>query len=312
MANEYIGRRREIAFTKETTRGTVATAQSGDWYPNDGFDFRDQIQKVEDTSAVGAIPSREGAYIVRTFGQGSVPFVLYDSMIDDLATMICGQDGSVVSSVTTWDLDIDSNLHTAYTITTSDPVDGDLAYALGVLNTFTLTANADELVTGTCEFTSKASASATVTPAYTTTALPYNASDVTIKLASNYAGLSGASAVSIKNTQVNIEKGTDFDFALGSTAPQNIYNQATAISGSFTLTNNSTTYRALGLSEDTRAMQITISNGVIKLDFVFPSIDFADWNKASDKDAYITETLNFFVNYKDKTNGFLKIIKTVL
>lgn len=304
MANEHIGRRREIGWIVEATRGTVPTLTGSLMYPHDGFDFKPVIEKVADESAMGSIPARQGADIVKEYSQGSVPFILQDSMLTDLSRMVMGQAGTVVSTVTTYAV-LDSNIHNSYSIITIDPVAGKKAYCFGMLNNLTINANRDEYITGTAEFIAGKEAAATyTTPAYAS-ATRFNCADITIKLAANYAGLGAASATALKNVQLNVEKNVDIDFSLGSTTPTNIYNQQLGLTGSLTGTFNTTTLKALGLAETTQAVQIDISNGAWKWTWIMPSVDFSDWTPANDKDAYVTETLTFNTNYGDKTNGFL-------
>jgi len=205
-----------------------------------------------------------------------------------------------------------TNIHNTYTIATADPVEGGNTYAMGMLNTATITCNTDDYVNLSLEFIAKKETAGTLTPSYSTTAKLFTPDNVTFGYATNYAGLSSPTAMTVKNFQLNIEKNAVIDWALGSTEPDDIQNGRLSITGEITATFDATTYKDFAAADTAKAMQITMNNGVKSWVLKFPSVLFQNWNRSTDLDGIVTQTFGFTANYADETNGVMIGVLTTL
>ena len=307
MANEHIGARQEIAFKVETTRGTKVDPSTGEWYPHTGQGFIPVTELVTDNSGLGRIEGVNTEDVAKEYSQGTVTMRLYDSFLTPLNRMIFGQ----ADTAGTYTI-ANTNIHNTYTIATADPVEGDNTYALGMLNTCTISCNTDDYVNLSMEFIAKKETAATLTPSYSTTAKLFTPDNVTFGYATNYAGLSSPTAMKVKNFQLNIEKNAVIDWALGSTEPDDIQNGRLSITGEITATFDATTYRDFAAADTAKAMQITMNNGVKSWVLKFPSVLFQNWNRSTDLDGIVTQTFGFTANYADETNGVMIGVLTTL
>lgn len=307
MANEHIGARQEIAFKVEATRGTKVDPSTGEWYPHTGQGFIPQVELIPDNSGMGRIEGVNTENVAKEYSQGTVTMKLYDSFLTPLNRMIFGQ----ADTAGTYTI-LNDNLHNSFTIATADPVEGDNTYALGMLNTCTISCNTDDYVNLSMEFIAKKETAATLTPSYSTTAKLFTPDNVTFGYATNYAGLSSATAMKVKNFQLNIEKNLSIDWVNGSTEPDDIQNGRLSITGEITATFDATTYRDFAAADTAKAMQITMNNGVKSWVLKFPSVLFQNWDRSTDLDGIVTQTFGFTANYADETNGVMIGVLTTL
>jgi len=307
MANEHVGARQEIAFAVESVRGTKVDPTTSEWYPHTGQGFIPVTELVTDNSGLGRIEGVNTEDVAKEYSQGTVTMRLYDSFLTPLNRMIFGQ----ADTAGTYTI-ANTNIHNTYTIATADPVEGGNTYAMGMLNTATITCNTDDYVNLSLEFIAKKETAGTLTPSYSTTAKLFTPDNVTFGYATNYAGLSSPTAMTVKNFQLNIEKNAVIDWALGSTEPDDIQNGRLSITGEITATFDATTYKDFAAADTAKAMQITMNNGVKSWVLKFPSVLFQNWNRSTDLDGIVTQTFGFTANYADETNGVMIGVLTTL
>lgn len=307
MANEHVGARQEIAFKVETVRGTKVDPSTSEWYPHTGQGFIPVVELVTDNSGMGRIESVNTEDIAKEYSQGTVTMKLYDSFLTPLNRMIFGQ----ADTAGTYTI-LNDNLHNSFTIATADPVEGDNTYAMGMLNTCTITCNTDDYVNLSMEFIAKKETTGTLTPSYSTSAKLFTPDNVTFGYATNFAGLSSPTAMKVKNFQLNIEKNLNVDWVNGSTEPDDIQNGRMSVTGDITLTYDSSTYHDFALADTAKAFQITLNNAVKSWVIKFPSVLFKGWNRSTDLDGIVTETFGFTANYADETNGLMQAVLTTL
>jgi hypothetical protein len=234
---------------------------------------------------------------------------LYDSFLTPLNRMIFGAAGTGTPVV--YEIE-NSNIHNSFTIATADPVEGDNTYARGMLNSCTITCNTDDYVNLSMEFMAAKETAGTLTPSYSTSATLFTPDDVTFGYATNYAGLSSPTAMTVKNFQLNIEKNVTIDWANGSTEPDDIMNGRMSVTGDITITYDASTIRDFALDDTAKAMVIDLNNGVYSWEIEFPSVLFKDWNRSTDLDGIVEQTFGFTANYDDETNGLMKGTVTTL
>jgi len=261
----YIGAKKEIALSKETTRGTLVSASAGDWIPHNGFGFSPLTEKVQRTPGMGHIStSREEEYI-REYTAGSLPMDLSVEVAGDVANLIMGQapDSDTPAGdyyVHAWTL-ANNNEHVSYTASVVDPIYGDWRAARTMLNTAALSIVPDAYVTCDLDLMAQKAADTTLSPSYSTTNEFYKPQQVVVKFADAYGDLDAASETQLTNFNITINKNCDYVWVSGDTEPKDIVNQRIEVTGDFELPYESSTFRALGLGDGIKAMQMTLTHG---------------------------------------------------
>lgn len=304
----YIGAKKEIALTKETTRGTLVAAGAGDWIPHNGFGFNPLTEKVQRTPGMGHISeSREEEYI-REYSAGSLPLDLSVEFAGDLTNMIMGQapdtstpDGDYYDHV--WSL-ANNNEHVSYTASVVDPIYGDWRAARTMLNSANLTIVPDAYVTCELDLMAQKAADTSLTPSYSTTNEFFKPQQVEVKFADTYAGLGAASETQLTNLNITVNKNCEYVWVSGDTEPKDIVNQRIAVSGDFELPYESTTFRALGLGDGIKAMQLSLTHGSYVFTIKLPAVTFNSWNDGEDVASYMPETISFMAHHDD-TSGLI-------
>lgn len=126
------------------------------------------------------------------------------------------------------------------------------------------------------------------------------ASGLTVKLATNVAGLGAASAVPVNNIKFTIEKNPVKYMAVGSTNVTSIHNQQLTVKGDLEIIFNSATYRDLVVNGTKNAMRFTaVASTLIgatkypEIEFEFASLSFEEWGKSTDNNGLVTQKLSF-------------------
>lgn len=304
----YTGAKKEIALTREDTKGEVSSPSAGDWIKKASFAFGPKINKLEDTSSMGRIEGLNRRDINQEWSEGPIVFPARTSYLTKVTDLIMGAQGTTVTKTTTWDSITNTNDHVSYTVSVIDPIAGDKAYAGGMLNTFSLDATTDAYPQISLDLMAGKEESATLTSSYTAPASErlFRPRDVKVYIEDDYASLSGATAVALKNVTLNVNKNLSPDWVLGSTEAVEFINQRFRANGSLSFKYNSDAYRSLGLADTTKAIKIELSDGSYTWSLIYPSVSFHDWDDDDDNDAYMLNTVAFEVDYQDQTNGFMK------
>lgn len=310
MAQRYVAARKEIAFTKEGTRGSGETVQSGQWFPHEGYDFKDIAEKIDRTSATGDINQLKESKVSKEYAQGAVPMKMSVEFAGILANMVMGQAPSTSGSGTythAWTSRANNNAHVSYTVTRKDPIAGVFKHALGMLNTLAMDITPDDYINLALDMWAKKGSVVSASSSYSTTDTFFLPKQVSIKFADTYAGLGAASATPMSNITLNVAKNLSYDFVVGSTEPADIVNGRMALNGSFTLPYTDTTFRDLGLGDGTKAMAIIVSDGTNSMEIELPTVNFREPDEDDDNDAYMLNTVVFNATSEDATNGLVKM-----
>ena len=302
----YVGALKQIALTKETTRGTAEDHASGDWQRHMGFDFGPKTEVVVDDAGKGRIEGRNQSHIIHEWSEGSVPLYVTDENSVKINDLIFGQNASgagTAGSPYVWTL-ANINEHTAFTVHVYDPVEGYLKYALGMADSIDLQFVHDDYIKATIGIKAGKEATGAGDAAYSTTEEIFRPSQLTVKIATNYAGLDAASAIAMASINLNVAKGAENFWSIGSTEPDNTINQRFNVSGDFETLYSDDTYRTLGLANTTRAIRIEANSGTKLIRLDLPLVDFTNWNDAESNDDFMNETIEFNAD-RDDTNGMI-------
>lgn len=197
------------------------------------------------------------------------------------------------------------NTHPSYTIYNHDAI-GDERALYCMLDQLDI-----ELVSGKfCQVTAKymgkkLASTGAQTPSYSTTQFPLLPKHCNFYFASDFSGIGSATALAITRCKITIKKNVEAYQALGSTDVNSIHNKQWSIEGMIELLYNSVTQRDYVVNSTTQAARIAIintdqtigsaTNPSLQLDI--PTCSFREWDRTSDNDALVKQTLSFEGQY---------------
>ncbi len=298
---KFAGRRGSLAIAIEDTRGTP-TSTAGDyfWVPFATMSFKDTVEEAREDQGMGNIADGDSKYVVMQMGEGEVECQLYDKALGVILAGVMGALPTTTGSnpyTHTYALD-NTNRHQSISLYWSDPDRKDM-YKLGMVDSFQMTIEPSGLVNYTIGFKSKtADEWGTITPVLTSLGSKFLHQHLSVKLASSVAGLAAATAISLKNLDVTVNKNTMFDGVMGTIEPEDILNQQLSVEGSLTLNLEDDTYRDYMLNGTYRAMEIKLTGSSSStLTLQFPRVDFSQWEPDFTLNEISKQTINFKANY---------------
>lgn len=308
---KYVGRLVDVGIARETTRGVgVAPTYA---IPHVTFSFDDKVTKARSLAGMSSIQDSEEAFVTTKYGQGdlegeirvsSFGLFLY-SMLGTLSTA-----GPTDSAYThSFSLE-NSNTHDSLSILVKDENTTEL-YKLCMLDTLEINAVLDEVVKYSASFMGKqgVGSNSALMPSYSVES-KFTKKHIRVKLASNLAGLSAATPISLKSLRLTISKNVVLDDVLGTAEPEDILNRQISIEGEFTLNYEAETYKNYMKDNTYRALEIAFINTDAtigastnpSLTFQFPYVDFFDWEPDYSLDEITSQTFSFKAN-RDVSGG---------
>jgi hypothetical protein len=304
--SKYIGRLVNVGFGIEAVRGTAVSVQR--WQPKTDLSFDETPETVQDESSVGVLTASRGTELVRKFAEGDIGGNVEANSVGYLLLAVLGavsttetQAGEVYSHEFTL---AQSNAHQSLTIGIDDPVIGDKAFALAMVESFTLTAENGQIATFSVTFKAKPGESASHTVTYAPDNLFLSRHSV-FKVAENLAGLNAASAVCLQSFEVTFTKNLEDHYCLGSLTPADFVNKQFSVEGSFTAVFDSTTFRDFALAGTQRAARFqfvnsdvtigTASNPSMTIDMAL--VGFREFSRSQGNDEMVTQTVEFTANH---------------
>lgn len=312
MAEEYVGARKEIAFTKETTRGTAVDPSAGDWQPHDGIGFGPMVDKAKDMPALGRIEDTLNSAIIRAMSQGPINLRVTKDFIGHIFCMLAGQAPTTtgpVTSIYTHDWAVfNSNEHRAYTVTVKDPIRGFKKYANGMLEEANFEFSVDKIPTVVLNYMAgqEAASSATSTAYSTTYEYPFFVpQNINLYFADTVASVFSATPRPVNAINVLGKKNLLVRKDLGNVGVTDINNQRMGFGGSLGEEMTDTVFFDYALSNTKKVMGIKLDDGagtIVK--FTFPRVGFEEVKESDGNDQIIGDTVTWFSEY-DTTNGMV-------
>ena len=302
---KFIGRLVDLGIGRETSRG--AGVAPSYWLPKVGFTFDDKQIKARSIAGVGKISDSEEAFVTTKYGEGDVEgevrvqsfgLLLY-ALLGDCSTS--GPSDSAYTHSFTID---QSNQHQSLAFVVKDPNATEI-YKLVMLNSLEMAVELDSVVSFTANFMSKKGNAYTPPSVSYSNEYKFTKKHLQLKVASNIAGLSGASALSVKSLRLSFSKNVVLDDSLGTAEPEDILNQQLSVEGELTLNYEDETWKNYAKDGTNRAMEVffnntdaTIGGGSTNpsLKFQFPKVDFYDWTPNYALDEIVTQTVSFKAN----------------
>lgn len=310
---------REIAFTKETVRGTAVAVASGDWVPVLEFDVKEEVMKKENVSRVGTLAAYEGDRLLSKRYTGTMKYILERKIIGKLLMGILGTVNTSAnapeSGVNTHTFTrSDSNQLPSYTVSTQDPSESDQTYSRGTMKSLKIAYATDDYLIADVEFDATTKAAGSFTSSYFASnnyELPWMCS---LKLATTVAGLGAATAITLQNINLDINRLTNFVPQLGNTEAADIVSGRLEVKGELMITLDDTTYKALAQTDNTyRAMDIIVTDTSTTIGAVtnpsirirLPKVSLRNFDRDI-KDEFVSQKIEF-IAIRDNTDGDVSV-----
>jgi hypothetical protein len=301
---KIIGRLTSVGIGLESTRGTSVAPSY--WVPVTGIDFDDKVGYIDNDSGFGRLEELNESDINQLWAEGSYEGKIFDRSVGVELCALFGATPTSVQRTTTAVYDhtfalAQNNQHKSLTLGYKN-ANHDLRYALAMINSWSIEAALDNYVRRTVSYVAKKAATASNTVAYINEN-EFIPDDITFKLATNLAGLSGASALKIISFNMEISKNAEALYVMGSNEPDDIANKQFAVEGSFeAYFDDITTYRDLVFANTKRALEIDIvgnntigTSGTHKpaIRFQLAKVSLAEYERGFDNNDIMTQTINF-------------------
>lgn len=304
---KHIGRLQSFMIGGETTRGTAGTLDYS--IPVESGKILPKREKTDVVSGLGTIGDMSDSFVTKKMSEISLKG---EARAKSSGVLLYGTFGTEAapSLVETGVYDhaftvLNTNQHPSFTVV---GVDGTQQYRslYSMISKLDLSFAVGEKVMFDCAMIGQDATTTTgATPAYVATDEVFLVSNVSVKFATNQAGLAGASRTAIRSVNVSIEKNLFQDFLTKSTASEALdfasqENQQLAISGDFEYTYETNTIRALFEAGTYQAMEIEVVGRTLigataynKLVFQFHKCDFRDFDMSDSNDDVRSMTMGF-------------------
>lgn len=315
----------EIALTKESTRKTAEAPSSGDWIELLEGSAKEIFTKKENMSRNGTLVNAHSDRLVMKDYEFNIKAImdvinfpkLLMGLLGDVNTTADSPETGVNTHVLTR---LDSNLLPLYTMSTQDPTDGDLSYAGASPNKLAFSYVKDDFVQYTSDGRMLSRTSPTFSSGYNATNSEFLPWQVSIKKASNYAGLGAADEIEVGSVDLNFGRANRAYHGIGIQALEatEMIAQKLVLGGKFTCLFDDTTYKTWAQTDaDYEALSIKItdtsrtigSSTNPSIEIAYPAVSTRNWSK-EEKDDYTDQSFDILPTGNDKTNG--DVIVTVV
>ena len=299
---KIIGRTGAIGIAVESTRGTAVAPTF--FVPVQSYSFDDKVEYVKNDSAMGRIEEYNDADIIKEWSEGEYGGKIFIDSIGAELTAVFGASPVSTQRATSGVYDhayavANNNAHKSLSISYVDDIQ-DLRFPYAVVNSWSLEVAVDDYVKRTINLIGAKSSDVTNAPAFTNE-VEFIPSMVSVKLATNEAGLDGASAINALSVSLEIAKNAEALYVLGSKTPEDIINKQFGVTGSLELYFEDTTQRVKALTNVHQAIRIAMVDTTTQigtthnpeLRFDLNEVVFSEFERGWDANDPLKQTINF-------------------
>jgi hypothetical protein len=310
---KYIGRAVNVGIAQETTRGIGRAPQF--WVPKTDYDLWDKTNKATSEESFSHIHGFGGQEIVTSrYAEGSLggevnaksfPLLLWGT----LGTLTSASEGAGYKHTLALS---NSNQHKSLAITTKEG-NGDRMFKNVMVDSLEMSVTPNEIVTFNAGLKSKFSADSSATSSYSTADYKFVGRDLTFKVADDTASLAAATKLSTKELTLTISKNAEYDYVNSTLEAEDIHNKNFTIEGSLTLNYEDNTwlgymangtYKAIGISLETTRHDL--GGGLYPKFYIeFPRVAFSEWERQTENDDIVEQSLNFKVLYNQASGNVI-------
>lgn len=298
---KFIGRRVQVGLGIEGSRGVATPATHT--MPKMNFNFDDKANKARSTESFGNISGfADQSIVTGRFSEGSIEGDVNVNSFGNILECLFGTDTTSTVYTTakkhTYSI-LNSNQHPTLSVWVEDPI-GDTLFKGVMVDTLEIEVTPEEIVKFVAGMKGRKGNDANWTPAPASD-YKFVGRDFHMKVASNIAGLAGASEISVKSFKMTISKNADYDWVNGTLEPEDILNKQFTIQGSLVLNYEDRTYRDYMTNGSVKALYVKLLNtrdviataGQAEFYLELPVVDFSEWESQRENDDISGQTVNF-------------------
>jgi hypothetical protein len=315
---EFIGREISFGVGVEATRGTAQTTADR-WIRKTTANVIPRAERVIDDTTFGRLEDAERVRTVRRWSEGDVEGILHADVAGYFFLNLYGAIDSTVVSGSVYEHEFSLAQNIQHPTLTLFAIDGDVRNTRiggGVIAGLEITAATDQYVRYTASFLGR-EAQSSDDESELSTEYDWVSRDITVKIADAEGGLGAATALKLKNLSISWNPNANADWVFGSYSPEDIYNGAFEITGTFTRNYTDNTFKDLYESDEFRYMQVAIegeedlgAGNTPELRVLLNKIQVTDWNRSSAGNDLVTEDVSFkaFYNVTDESQSTVNLV----
>jgi hypothetical protein len=312
-SNDFIGRRTAVGFGFEATAGTAVAPTT--WMRLLTPDVQDGATFIDNNSGMGRVEDSDDQALVGQQATAKLNGKVTDLSIGYLLANAFGTWASTLHTGETTIYDAtftvaQTNVPPTLTMAKIDPVESK-RYSLATVSDIEIACVAGDWVKHTTTVQSKLGAISTDTAAFVAEN-EFTSKHVTVKLATNLTGLTGATPIQVKSFKLKLDKKLETYIPLGMIDPSVFNTTAVAVTGEVVLRYNTSTLHDTTFANTPQAMAIQIQNSDVllgvtahpTLTLTMPRARLNTWSHTADLDKVIEQTVGFKANL-DVTSGYM-------
>lgn len=259
---KIIGRLNNLGVGKESSRGTAVSASI--WVPMMDLEYEDVAKNAINEASVGRRESSDDEVVTSVSGMATMKSKIKDSSIGFFLLSILGAVNSAAMSGDnsavynhTFSVAQVTQLPTL-SLALKGPND-DIVMPNALISTLKITAERDSYVMFEATALGMESESASNTASYTSEN-DFSSRHVTFKKAATQADLDAASAIAVRNLELEINSNVTLEEVLGANPVNDVLAQSFSIKGTATVIHNDSTWKTLSNTDEKVALRIQLQN----------------------------------------------------
>jgi hypothetical protein len=313
-----IGRQIQVGIAKEATRGTASVPTF--WIPKEDVSVDDKMTYENNDESYGIITDSSDAVIVKQLSEGEIKGKVRDKSFGLILLGAMGTVASAVKETTAYNHTFtlaNTNIHQSLTVEVKNSAE-QIAYALAMVKSLKINVAVGKFVEYAIALTAKKGVTGSATPAYVTEN-EFIAKHATMKIATNLAGLAGATAIPVRSLELSIDKGLTEEMGIGSIDPIEIYNQEFKVEGNIEAEyKDVATFKTAYEAGTLQSLQLTIANPNVVVGatsnptivITLAKVSFQDLSVSGGNKDIVKQTIKFKGHYSLADSKMLDIVLT--
>lgn len=299
-SNPFIGRQDAVGLGIEATPGTTIAPQA--WQPHLSLALDPKTTVVQNTSALGRVENINDSAVTEEWAEGSLNGKITDITIGYILANMFGSNSAALHSAETIVYDNTFTIAAvppSLTIARKNPVRA-RRFGLATLTDLEIDIKQNDWIQFTATFTSKSGTSSSETVAYVAEH-EFTSKHVILKLATNLAGLSGATAPQIKSLKLKLSRKTERFTPIGAIDPVSFDPDSWGATGTVVMRYTDGTWEDIAFANTQQAMSISIINTDVTIGsaanpglvFTAPKVRLEPITLDNKLDQILSQTFNF-------------------
>lgn len=313
MGNPFIGRRESVGLGKEATPGTSVAPTY--WQRHLSLTMDPKTTVAQNTSAMGVEEDINDSVVTEQWAEGSLNGKAYDLTHGLVLLNLFGSESVALHASETLVSDHtftknNSSVTPPLTLTRVNPV-VTRRYALAYQTDYELTVTQGDFAMFTSSIVSRIGASGSDTAAYVAENA-FTSKHLITKLATNLAGISGATASDIKSIKLKITRKRDRYTPMGAIDPTSFDPNEWSVTGEIVSRYTDTVLEAIANANTPQALSIALSNTDVTIGtsahpglvYTMPKIRLTPQNLDNNLNQVLNQTFPYTAEL-DATSGYM-------